>query len=54
MGFPTSWDKRVTIDLFLDRVGVGAFHLTVFATLYDSLREILFSLGKDIYEFSNG
>lgn len=37
----TSWDIRVTIDLFLGGIGIGAFLLSVLATLYD--RERYFS-----------
>jgi protein NrfD len=34
----TSWDIRVTIDLFLGGIGIGAFLLSVLATLYDRER----------------
>ncbi len=37
----TSWDIRVTIDLFLGGIGIGAFLLSVLATLYN--RERYFS-----------
>lgn len=38
MEFLTSWDIRVTIDLFLGGIGVGAFLLSVLASLYDRNR----------------
>ncbi|MDH3444231.1 MAG: polysulfide reductase NrfD, partial [Deltaproteobacteria bacterium] len=38
MEFLTSWDIRVTIDLFLGGIGIGAFLLSVLASLYDRNR----------------
>ena len=34
----TSWDIRVTIDLFLGGIGIGAFLLSVLASVYDRER----------------
>ncbi len=38
MEFLSSWDIRVTIDLFLGGVGIGAFLLSVLASLYERER----------------
>lgn len=38
MEFLTSWDIRVTIDLYLGGIGIGAFLLSVLASLYDRKR----------------